>query len=543
MKKLLALLLALCMSLSLGAGALAEGEEDGTIWFATEDGQTKFTSETPAAVTMTATAPQDGTYLITTMPKGPDGGKEGFSVTSEDQALAFLAEQEPQDLWDGGYWTVELTAGDYAVTAENVTSMRMSLFLVDDTGMPDDIPPAAERVSARFWFTEDGKRTSRFRAEEPASAAMTATVEQDGLYLVTVDAEGSEALSLTVDGDAFAFMGQLQPAASDDGEAYQIRKTALVELTAGEYTLQIENGTSCSVDVELTHPLDGVDGVIGEGLYVCQLGEAATVSYTVMGVGAEADFYAGPADSLSEAGSVWAHKKNSDQAVVTFEPGPVVIDFEGGYVTSALVGASEGAHAALSAETIAFDVDPLNMDENGAVLGTVSVPADGYYLFAASLSSMNEAAEFTFSTDLPIQTDGAAIAFDALPTGVLRKNIGAAVELAAGDYTVAVGSAYYDAKLIPPQTVDSLEGSFAPGSAYVCTLAEPVTVSFTMDAIDAKEAHFFGGATGALLQDLSPALDAQAGQNVTFAVDFPAGIAVIDASSDFITGPVTGTVS
>lgn len=117
------------------------------------------------------------------------------------------------------------------------------------------------------------------------------------------------------------------------------------------------------------------------------------------------------------------------------------------------------------------------------------------------------------------------------------------VELAAGDYTVAVGSAYYDAKLIPPQTVDSLEGAFAPGSAYVCTLAEPVTVSFTMDAVDAREIHFYGGDAGALLQDLAPALDAQAGQDVTFMVDFPAGVAVIDVSSDLVSGSVTGTVS
>lgn len=197
--------------------------------------------------------------------------------------------------------------------------------------------------------------------------------------------------------------------------------------------------------------------------------------------------------------------------------------------------------AAAPAEPIEFDIDPANTDETGAVLGTVTVPEDGYYLFAASLSPMGEATEFAFTSDLPIQADTAAVPFDALANGL--QYIYAAVELTAGDYTVAVGDAYYSAELIPVQAVDSLEGAFAPGSVYVCPLAEPATVSFTMDGADARETHFLGGDTGALLQDLSPAVDAPTGRDVTFTVDFPAGIAVIDASSYHVMGPVTSTVS
>lgn len=543
-KTMLSILLALCLVLSMGAGALASGE-DVTLWFVTEDGQTDFASETPATVTMTVTVPEDGTYLITTQPEGPDGGPEGFSVTSEDEALAFLGEQELRDLWNGGHWPVELTAGDYAVTAENVTAMSMSLFLVDDTGIPDDIPPAAERVDARFWFTEDDRSSSLFRAQEPSSATMTATVEQDGLYLVTVDAEGTDALSLAVDSDAFAFMSQLQPEDPYETGEYEIQKAALVELTAGDYILQIENGTSCSVDVELTHPLEAVDGVIGDGLYVCQLDEAVTVNYTVMGVGAEAVFFAGPADDLAEAGHAWAHKKNSDQAVVSFEPGTAVIDFTGGYVTSALVGSTEGVYAAGSdaesgsagaAEPVEFNVDHTNTDENGAVIGTAAVPADGYYLFTADALPMTSDAPVTFTTDLPIQTES-----EVVPDGVFSEKwnwyeLRAAVHLTAGDYTVAVGDAMYAADLIPLQTAGSLAGTFAPGGAYVCALAEPVTVTFAMDANDVKDIDFYGGSDGALLLPLTPAAD---GGTVT--VDFPAGIAVIDAQD--IYSPVTGAVS
>ena len=547
MKRMLTTLLALCLILSMmGTGAFAAEEEDSTLWFVTEDGQNKFESETPATVTMTVTVPADGIYLVTTQPEGPDGGPEGFSVTSEDEALAFLAEQELRDLWNGGHWPVELTAGDYAVTAENVTSMSMSLFLVDNTGMPDDIPPAAERVSARFWFTEDNKRTSNFRSPEPASGVMTAEVEQDGLYLVTVDAQGSESLSLAVDSDAFAFMSQLQPEDPYETGEYEIWKSALVELPAGEYTLQIENGTRCSVDVELTHPLDTVDGVIGEGLYVCQLDEAATVNYTVMGVGAEAVFYSGPSpESLSEAGDAWAYKKNSEQAVVSFEPGTAVIDFTGGYVTSALVGTTEGVYAAgsdgasgsaASAEPVEFDVDPANTDENGAVLGTVTVPADGYYLFTADALPMTHDIQVTFTSDLPIQTES-----DIVPDGTFSEKwnwyeLRAAVHLTAGDYTVAVGGAMYGADLIPAQTVDSLAGTFADGGVYTCALAEPATVTFTLDANEVKDIYFYGGNDGGLLLPLTPAADGG-----TLTVEFPAGVAVIDAHNTY--DPVTGTVN
>ena len=185
------------------------------------------------------------------------------------------------------------------------------------------------------------------------------------------------------------------------------------------------------------------------------------------------------------------------------------------------------------AAPIEFDVDPANTDENGAVIGTVTVPADGYYFFSASLSPMGEVTEFTFTSDLPIQTDGAAIPLDELSTGL--QYVSAVVELTAGDYTVAVGDAYYSAELIPVQTVDSLEGEFAPDSVYVCPLAEPVTVTFTADSM--LYSSFYGGAEGGFLQNLAP--DAERSEEVT--VEFPAGVAVIDASDGIFT--VTGTAS
>ncbi len=532
------MLLALSMVMSLGAAALAAEGEDVTLWFMTEDGQTEFASETPATVTMTVTVPQDGTYLVTTLPEGPDGGPEGFSVTSEDEPFAFLAEQELRDLWNGGHWPVELTAGDYAVTAENVTSMSMSLFLVDDTGMPDDIPSAAERVDASFRVSDGDRSSTYFYTEEPSSVTMTATVEQDGLYLVDLFASGDGSLSLTVDGDALAFMNQLPLEDVGFGE-YGVEKIALVELTAGEYTLQIENGISCSAYVELTHPLDAVDGVIGEGLYVCQLDEAVTVNYTVMGAGAEADFYTGPADSLSKAGHAWAYEKNSDQAVVSFEPGTAVIDFEGGYVTSALVGstgdvpaepeptAAEPEVPDAGSEPVVFDGFEFVRDgENMTFQDTATVPADGYYLFYAMEA---EDAPVSFATDLPIQTEPGAVPdwtyTDGYGIGVYE--LAAAVELTAGDYSVTVGSTdYYSdciAMLTPAQMVDSLAGTFAQGGVYMCVLPEPVT--FTMGTGGTGGIAFYSGEEGAFLQALTPEIGGG-----RLMVEFPAGLAVIDAS-------------
>ena len=189
--------------------------------------------------------------------------------------------------------------------------------------------------------------------------------------------------------------------------------------------------------------------------------------------------------------------------------------------------------AAVPAEPIEFDVDHLNTDETGAVLGTVTVPADGCYLFTVSLSPMDEDADVTFTSDLPIQTDLAAVPVDELAQGL--QYIYAVVELTAGDYTVAVGNAYYSAYLIPVQMVDSLEGRFAPDSVYVCQLAEPVTVTYTADSM--LYSRFYGGAEGGFLQDLAP--DSETSDVVT--VEFPAGLAVIDASDGIFT--ITGTVN
>ena len=188
---------------------------------------------------------------------------------------------------------------------------------------------------------------------------------------------------------------------------------------------------------------------------------------------------------------------------------------------------------AVPAEPIEFDVDHLNTDETGAVLGTVTVPADGCYLFTVSLSPMDEDADVTFTSDLPIQTDEAAVPVDELAQGL--QYIYAVVELTAGDYTVAVGNAYYGADLIPVQMVDSLEGRFAPDSVYVCPLAEPVTVTYTVDSM--LYSRFYGGAEGGFLQDLAP--DSETSDEVT--VEFPAGLAVIDASDGIFA--ITGTAS
>ncbi len=369
-KRMLAALLALCMVLSMGAGAFASEGEEGYIPFLTESGDDYFHAEEPTTVTMTATVPQDGTYVVITMPMGPSGDEENFSLSSDNAALAFLAEQEPHDLLNGGYWSVELTAGDYAVTAENVRSLGVHLVYVDTSILPASIPEAAERVTAHFRYArEDGTKTSTFRADEPSSCEMTANVEQEGPYLVTVDAQGSETLSLAADGDALAFLDQLEAEDPSGLGMYEIEKTALVELTAGEYTLHVENAGECSVRMELAHPLDAVDGVIGEGLYVCQLDEAATVNYTVIGLGSVVAFYTGAEQALSKAEEVRLIDENSKQQPVTFAPGAAVIDFEGGHVTSALVGdgaespaegASESAvpeavlnHYGLSAEEFA----------------------------------------------------------------------------------------------------------------------------------------------------------------------------------------------
>ncbi len=186
-----------------------------------------------------------------------------------------------------------------------------------------------------------------------------------------------------------------------------------------------------------------------------------------------------------------------------------------------------------SAEPIEFDIDPANTDETGAVLGTAAVPADGRYLFSVSLSPMDEAADVTFTSDLPIQTDSAVVPVDELANGL--QYIYAVVELTAGDYTVAVGNAYYSADLIPVQMVDSLEGTFEPDSVYVCALDEPVTVTYTVDSM--LYTRFYGGAEGGLLQDL--AQDSETSAEVT--VEFPAGTAVIDASDGIF--PITGTMS
>ena len=350
-RRMLAALLALCMVLSLGTGALAAEGEDSTLWFATEDGQTEFTSEAPATVTMTATVPQDGTYVVTTKSVGPADDKENFSISSENEALAFLADEDPGDV-KSGHWPVELTAGDYAVTAENVTSLSIQLVYVDTSLLPDNIPQAVERVTAHFRYTreEDGKDIVVFRADQPSSCDLTANVPQDGLYFVEVDVKGSDALSMAVAGDGIPLLNQLQ--AKDDGSGtYVIWKKTLLDLTAGTYDLHVENATYCSVKMELTHPLDAIDGVIGEGLYVCPLeDDFTTVNYTLIGVGSTVEFYSDAAEATSSAGEIRLRDKNSEQKSISFMSGMAVIDFDGGYVTSALVG-GDGAESASPAQS------------------------------------------------------------------------------------------------------------------------------------------------------------------------------------------------
>ena len=98
--------------------------------------------------------------------------------------------------------------------------------------------------------------------------------------------------------------------------------------------------------MELTHPLDAIDGVIGEGLYVCPLeDDFTTVNYTLIGVGSTVEFYSDAAEATTSSGEIRLRDKNSEQKSISFMSGMAVIDFDGGYVTSVLVG-GDGAESA-----------------------------------------------------------------------------------------------------------------------------------------------------------------------------------------------------
>ncbi len=392
------------------------------------------------------------------------------------------------------------------------------------------------RVYADF-MAEGSSESGAFRSDEPASTVMTSQVSEDGTYFMTISADGPEGASLTSEAEAFSFVNSLV------GNEYgSISKMCLVELTAGEYVIRAENVTRCMIRMELARPIGAPDGPFSaDGLYTCTVDEAMSVTYTLTGEGSELRLYNGPAEDLSEAGFLFIFEGGSDseQEIASYEPGAVVINyasFPGDEAdgNSSLTGTVGADVAAVPAEPIEFDVDRTNTDENGAVLGTVTVPADGYYLFAADSYPKYEGAQMAFTTDLPVKTES-----DIVPDWTFSEKwswyeLRAAVELTAGDYTVAVGEAMYSAELIPAQMVDSLEGTLVKGGVYMCLLSEPMTMTFSVRDNDAGYLNFYGGNEGELLQNLSPEPDGG-----TITVNFPAGIAVVDASDYHILSSVT----
>lgn len=415
-----------------------------------------------------------------------------------------------------------------------------------------------ERVNV--YFEADGEWS--FNSDEPASVTMTAQVPQDGTYLLDLYAEGgwtefSQApAAVTSPDEALAVVNERE----EYGDAYGGATICLVELTAGEYTLQAEDACYLSANLTLVYPLDSVLGPIEEGSYICTLDEAVTVNYTLTGSDARATIYNGTAEEMHTAGSLMAWDEtfsgdpDTDQNSVAFEPGTVVIDYQDTDGNGSLEGAeadmSTNEAAVLRGEPIEF-VNVSDEDDYGITafpgdepaIGSATIAGDGYYFLDMDLTTFYEGDEFTFSSDIPALPDLAAVPdWATAPSDFAGEEtrIYMVTDVASGTYTMTVGNVMCDASFFPVQTVDSLAGDFEGRGMYVCFLDEPAEVTYTMDEYSAGWVHFYGGAEeDGFLQDLTPEMDIESGGPVEVTVQFPAGVAVVDTHIyhvDSITG-------
>lgn len=424
---------------------------------------------------------------------------------------------------------------------------------------PAEELPVQEQVSVRFKAGEE----NRFYSEQPASATLTAQVPQDGTYLLDLYAQGAygeDAPKLAVSSpDAALAVVNSQ---TSYGDAATGGLYCLVELTAGEYTIQAENVCDMSADLELTYPMESVLGAMGAGTYVGTLEEAMTVNYTVTGTNAHVEFYSGSADALSWIGSCSAldtedtGEPDTDQTSVSFEPGTVVIDFQ----DHPHDGTLEGVEADMSTNEAAvlkgasidfvqegnengFGFNSHSADEPATAAATIA--GDGYYFLNVDLTTYYEGDEFSFSSDIPALPDLAAVPDWATETVELVGNVDETkihmvTNVASGEYSMTIGNVMCNASFFPLQTVDSLVGDFTGGGMYVCFLDAPATVTFTINNDSGREVNFYGGAEeDGFLQDLTPDGDTSTG---TVTVDFPAGAAVIDAHFLYSIDSVTGAM-
>ncbi len=403
-----------------------------------------------------------------------------------------------------------------------------------------------ERVTV--YFEADGEH--RFYTEEPSSVTMTAQVPQDGTYLLDLYAEGAwmdssqPPVAVSSPDEALAVVNDQESYGDANGSVI-----CLVELTAGEYTIQAENACSLSADLTLVYPIESVLDPMEAGAYVCTLDEAMTVNYTLTGSDAHAEIYNGPADDMREVGSVMAWDEegsgelNTDRNSISFEPGEVVIDFRDNGRDATLEGAeadmSTNEAAVLRGESIEFavegDENSLGISSHSAdepTTGTATIQGDGYYFLDVDLTTYWEGDEFSFSSDIPALPDLAAVPdWATAPSDFAGEEtrIYMVTDVASGTYTMTVGNVMCDASFFPVQTVDSLAGDFEGRGIYVCFLDEPAEVTYTIDEYSAEWVHFYGGAgEDGFLQDLTPDMDLGSGGPVEVTVQFPAGAAVID---------------
>ncbi len=416
--------------------------------------------------------------------------------------------------------------------------------------------PAQEQVTVHFGTGEK----NGFYSEELASATLTAQVPQDGTYLLDLYAQGAYGddapkLAVSSPDEALAVVNSQ----TSYGDAATGGLYCLVELTAGEYTLQAENVCDMSADLTLTYPLESVLGPMGAGTYVGTLEEAMTVNYTLTGTNAHVEFYNGSADALGWIGSCMAldledtGEPDTDRSSISFEPGTVVIDFQDHPHDGALEGVeadmSTNEAAVLKGASIDFVQEG---NENGfgfnshsadePATATATIAGDGYYFLNVVLTTYYEGDEFTFSSDVPALPDlAAAPDWATAPSDFAgdETRIYMVTDVASGEYTMTIGNVMCDASFFPLQTVDSLAGDFAGGGMYVCFLDAPATVTFTIDSD--RGIRFYGGAEeDGFLQDLTPDADTARG---TVTIDFPAGAAVIDTHYGYSNDSVTGAMS
>ncbi len=433
------------------------------------------------------------------------------------------------------------------------TLLAICLLLIT-AAIPAAAAPEAGQERVTVYFGNGEK--NGFRSDEPASVTLTAQVPQDGTYLLDLYAEGAwmdssqPPVAVSSPDEALAVVNDRESYGDANGGVI-----CLVELTAGEYTIQAENACSLSADLTLAYPIESVLDPMVAGTYVCTLDEAITVNYTLIGSDAHAEIYNGAADDMREVGSVMAWDKegtgelNTDQNSISFEPGAVVIDFRDNGRDATLEGAAADAGtneaAVLKGESIEF-VDASDESGFGGIsshsadepaTGTATIQGDGYYFLDVDLTTYWEGDEFTFSSDIPALPDLAALPdWATAPVELLpgdwtdETQIHMVTDVASGEYTMTVGNVMCYASFFPVQTVDSLTGDFDGRGVYVCFLDETAQVTYTIDEYSAEWVHFYGGAgEDGFLQDLTPEMDLESGGPVEVTVQFPAGAAVIDA--------------